>query len=157
MSPFKDKNGNKIPASVNDIAEVEWSSCAYVARYCMKKLQHEGINYYELGKVPEFIHMSQDMGMQYYRDHRDEIYHTDSLVMKSVKGNTTTYKPPKAYDRQYEKEYPEEFRKIKKRRQEIAERLSDTRDQMTTLTDYENQLKALDKLLTKGKMLKREL
>lgn len=156
-SPFKDKNGNKIPASVNDIAEVEWSDCAYVARYCMKKLEHEGINYYELGKVPEFIHMSQDIGMQYYRDHKQEIYQTDSLIMKSVKGNTTTYKPPKAYDRQYEKEHPEEFKKIKKKRTEIAEHISQTKDKQTTLTDLEQQTMQLEKLLTKGKMLKREL
>lgn len=70
-----------------DIAEVEWNCCAYVARYCMKKLDQENDArvYAEAGKIKEFIRMTkrpEAIGMRYYNEHKDHIYETDSVVQK---------------------------------------------------------------------------
>lgn len=143
-----------------DIGEVEWSSAAYVARYCMKKLTNETDKtiYYSQGKLPEFVRMSRrpGIGAEYYNKNKINIYDTDSILMKNFHGNTANYKPPKAWDRKFEKEHPEEWKLIKQSREEAAKRAARIQKELSNNTDLERlEIKAQD-IINKSKLLPRE-
>lgn len=130
------------PYGIHDIANIEWSSAAYVSRYCTKKIavgQNRAQIYAEQGKQEEFIRMSRNpgIGMKYYNLHKLDIYAHDSMVMKTVKGNTGSFKPPKAFDKLFKEEYPEEFKKIEKHRKECAERSRKNSYRLSNYTDLE--------------------
>ena len=96
-----------------DVAEVEWNSCAYVARYCMKKIYQDNNlrKYAEQGKKPEFIRMSRKpgIGMRYYEDNKEHIYECDEVIQKTIHGKTSSFKPPKAFDKKFKEQFPEQW------------------------------------------------
>lgn len=146
---------------MHDIANLEWSCAAYVSRYCTKKLNNEPLSgkwYAEHGKIKEFIRMSRKpgIGMKYYQLHKLDIYKNDSMVMKTVKGNTGSFKPPKAFDRLFKEEYPEEYEKIENHRKECAERARHNTYRLTDLTDLEQLQHKADNINIKANMLKRD-
>lgn len=143
-----------------DVAEVEWNSCAYVARYCMKKIntENDGRVYAELGKYKEFIRMSRrpGIGMRYYEENVKKIYEHDEVIQKTIKGNTSAFKPPKAFDKKFKEQFPEEWERIKKSREAAAERNRLLKKELTRgITDLELLKREAEKTLEKGKMLKR--
>lgn len=150
------------PYGRHDIAALEWSCAAYVSRYCTKKLNPEPKSdkwYAEHGKIKEFIRMSRrpGIGRRYYNLHKLDIYKNDSMVMKTVKGNTGSFKPPKAFDKLFKEEYPEEFEKIQKHRKECEERARKNTYIITDYTDLELLTHKAEEVAIKGNMLKREL
>lgn len=141
-----------------DIAEVEWSSAAYVARYCMKKLFPKNEDeYYQQGKLPEFTRMSRrpGIGMKYYEEHKHDIYKNDEMIARTVKGKVSSFKPPKAWDKKFKEEFPEEFEIIKKSRMKAAERAEKIQRELSDYTDLEKQNIATRKVLEKNSMLPR--
>lgn len=85
------------------VAPVTWATCAYVARYCTKKLTGESAEFYNTFNLePPFSRMSlkPGIGYQYFVDHCAEIYHYDRCY---VAGEDTGYnfKPPRYFDRLY--------------------------------------------------------
>ena len=143
-----------------DIAEVEWNNCAYVARYCMKKISNtnDPKEYAERGKIPEFIRMSRNpgIGMRYYEENKDYIYENDAVIQKTVKGNTSMFKPPAAFDRKLEKDNPELYEKIKESRKACQERNWQLQKELNKgISDLEVQQRNAEKTMTKGNMLKR--
>lgn len=126
---------------IHDIAEVEWSDAAYVARYCMKKLHNkQPAEYAKECKLPEYVRMSRNIGRKWYEEHKDELYYTDELIMKTVKGRTGSQRLPKAWDRLYEKEHPEAMAIIKESRKAAAERSTKLERQLSDYTDYKKLL-----------------
>lgn len=145
-----------------DVAEVEWNNCAYVARYCMKKIDNtnDPKEYAAQGKYPEFIRMSRrpGIGMRYYDEHKMDIYENDEIIQKTIKGNISSFKPPKAFDKKFEEEYPEEFKMIKESRLKCAERdRLLKKDLMRGISDKERMLRETENVMLKGNLLKREL
>ena len=145
-----------------DITEIEWSNAAYTARYTMKKLtdmSHSETFYAEQGKLKEFVRMSRrpGIGMKYFERHYKDIYKDDELIMKTVKGNTGSIKPPKAFDRKFKELYPTEFEIIKKDRLKAAERSRKLELSKSDYTDLERLQNKAEKVATKAKMLPREL
>lgn len=142
---------------ITDIAELEWSCAAYVARYCTKKLTFDAdkTKYYEVGKIPEFIRMSRGIGFDWYTEHKGEIYKTDEIIMKTIKGNVGSVKPPKAFDRKLKEHNPELFEMIKKSRQTAGERASEMLNRLSDYTDLDNLILAAEKVTQKMKMLPR--
>lgn len=140
-----------------DICELEWSCAAYVARYCTKKLSfsQDKTFYYKQGKMPEFIRMSKGIGFEWYREHKNEIYKTDEIIMKTIKGNVGSVKPPKAFDRKMKESNPELFEAIKKSRQTAAERAEKLLQSLTDRTDLDNLILSAEKVMKKAKMLPR--
>lgn len=143
-----------------DVAEVEWNSCAYVARYCMKKISNEndGRIYAEKGKYKEFIRMSRKpgIGMRYYDENLEKIYENDEVIQKTIKGNTSAFKPPKAFDRKFKESHPEQWEKIKASREAAAERNRLLKADLTRgITDLELLQREAEKTISKGNMLKR--
>ena len=143
---------------IHDIAECEWSCAAYVARYCAKKWnkQADPLEYYSMGKIPEFVRMSDNIGIQYFQEHKDEIYKTDSVIIKSIKGRTGTFKPPKAYDKLLEKENPELYDKIKESRKHCMERSQELSKKVSDMTDMQKLRMSAEKTITKNNLLPRQ-
>ena len=87
------------------IAPAEWKAMAYTARYTTKKIYgHDAKRYYEeLGVLPERCMMSKNpaIGMQYYEDHKDEIYQKDEIQLKNGK----QCKPPRYFDKLFDLEH----------------------------------------------------
>lgn len=101
------------------IAECNFDTCAYVARYIMKKQTGQnGIMYDILGLTPEFTRMSRmpGIGRTYYDENSDKIYKYDQITIVGSKGKILSPCPPKYFDLQYGAEEPEDFERIKQER-----------------------------------------
>lgn len=144
------------PKGMIDVATVEWSSAAYVARYCLKKMMNK-TDYEKWGIEPEFVRMSRGLGFKYYHQHKDQIYKTDSMVMRTIKGNIGSFKPPKAFDRKLKEENPILYDKIKLQRQLIAERNFENECKKSDYTDLEKMIIDAAKIEQKSKLLPRSL
>lgn len=140
-----------------DLAECEWSCIAYVARYCTKKLDFSGDKrfYLNQGLIPEYVRMSKGIGFDYFRQHKDEIYKNDEMIMKTVKGNTGSFKPPKAFDRKFKEIDPKGFELIRKSRAKAGERTRQLEKSITDYTDLEMLKIRASNLQTKMQMLPR--
>ena len=145
--------------SITDMAMVEWSSASYTARYCMKKVGDTWNDYEWLsrGKIPEFVRMSRTIGDRYYEDHKDEIWKHDNIIMKTVKGNIGSIKPPRKYLRKLEKEDPAKALEIKNRRKRQMEKMYISKEFTDDYNDFEQLIMKAENLQTKAKLLKREL
>lgn len=147
------------PYGMHDLAVLEWSNAAYTTRYCMKKLVSGKCDpevYAAIGKIPEFVRMSKGIGFTYYENNKDDIYKTDSIVMKTVKGNTGAIKPPRAFDRRLEKQNPQLYESIKKKRKKTAETAFKNDLKLNTGTDYQKLLRKAEKVILKASQLPRE-
>ena len=111
------------------VAKVTWDSCAYVARYVLKKAKGKAAQIYQdLNIEPEFVRMSRRPGIaaRYFEEHKEDIYKYDRIVLKTDTGGRK-FKPPAYYDRLYDLEYPEQLKAVKAQRKAIAKRLVDAK------------------------------
>ena len=113
LSPWLEKTwglGNVI------IGQVTFDSAAYVARYCLKKVNGDlaDAHYMRVNNVtgeickhnPEFAHMSlkPGIGRPWLDKFKADVFPRDYVVVKGKK-----CKPPKYYDRVFEKSNPDDF------------------------------------------------
>ena len=123
------------------IAEVNWDTCAYVARYVQKKWGNRwnAQSYYERGLTPEYVRMSRmpGIGLKYYEKNLYDIYINDEIITKAHKGKTAAIRPPAYYDRKFGEDYPEHLEKIKARRKAIATEMNRNKNNLTSLTEAE--------------------
>lgn len=116
---WSDQDGNPIGFAV--VAEVTWETCAYTARYVMKKAKGAEAHFYtDFNIQPEFTLMSRKPGIarQYYDEH-PEIYDYDYINISTEKGGRK-FRPPRYYDQLYDLEHPEKLAEIKELRQKFA-------------------------------------
>ena len=99
--------------------------------------------------------MSKGIGFKWYREHKDELYKTDSLIMRTVKGNIGSVRPPKAFDRKLEESDPELYEMIKQSRKTAKERADKLKLSLSNYTDYENLIMDAEKVKNKMQMLPR--
>lgn len=80
------------------IGNVSFDSCAYVARYCMKKITGKPAAAHYGGREPEFIVMSRrpGIGTGYLLKHHSEIYAHDNIIVNGVPSSL-----PRFYDTKY--------------------------------------------------------
>lgn len=105
------------------VSPVTWNTCAYTARYTLKK--HDGRNkefYENIGLEPEYVVMSRRPGIarDYYDLYKDHIYEFDEIILAGGK-DAIKAKPPKYFDSLYEADDPEAYANIKKERKECSE------------------------------------
>jgi hypothetical protein len=111
------------------VGNLTYESAAYVARYTVKKIngklrnksnEKTGLLPYErvspiTGEIvevtPEFAHMSNGIGEDFYNRYRNDMYPRDSLVI-----NGHEVRPPRYYDNLYASEEPEAMEQIKEKR-----------------------------------------
>lgn len=125
------------PRGMISVAECNWTTCAYVARYCTKKYTGAQASFYEdFNLKPPFTMCSTGPGIArpYYDEHSMELYKYKYL---NIKTETTgkKIKVPHYFDRLYDLDYPEEMKVIKETRRKMAQRATELKLQSTDL-DY---------------------
>lgn len=102
------------------VANVTWETCAYVARYVTKKMSDNVGDYVAKTKVqPPFSAMSRrpGIGKEFYDDSlMDYDYINVSTSSKGLK-----FRPPRYFEKLYEKEHPAEAEERSLRKREFAE------------------------------------
>ena len=120
-----------------ELNEVNAETCAYVARYIMKKQKGTGAKeLYELkGQVPEFTNGSRKpgIGAKYFEDNKDKIYSMDKIYLHTGSG-VQAIKPAKYYDRLFDAQEHDVMEKIKERRKELAEARQRTQEAISGLS-----------------------
>lgn len=126
-APFGDKKG------IICFGEVTWESCAYVARYVLKKLKGTETEFYTLHNlVPEFSRSSKKPGIAacYYLDHPDCL--SNQYINISTEKKGIKFFPPR-----YFKKLDEQLGCIDPNKEDKLKRASKKYDNMmmkTTLT-----------------------
>lgn len=126
----------------HEISDVTWESCAYVARYVVKKINGKGTtkdgrfisaeDHYTVfdeqgnahSRKPEFCTMSRrpGIGLGWYEKYK----HTDVWAHDRIHIRGNAYqKPPRYYGSKYEIECPDDYAKIKLKRIELAKQRDD--------------------------------
>lgn len=93
------------PFGFSVVGDVTWESCAYVARYVVKKVKGASADAYKtFGLYPEFVRMSRrpGIGCHYMADHLDDFKKYGSVYISSGK------KPVKAGINRYLKQHYED-------------------------------------------------
>lgn len=104
-------------------AAVTFNSIAYVTRYCTqvrngRQAEPHYRRYNEWGKSyylePEFGNMSRKpgIGKEWLNKYHTDVYTTDEVIINGKKG-----RPPKFYDEQYKRMFPDNMEQIKERRE----------------------------------------
>lgn len=103
------------------LGDVTWESCAYVARYCMKKAGSFPPDFYEkFGVEPEFTLMSRKPGIgRKYLDNHPDLYNYNKINISTVKGGREIC-IPKYFDRVMAVENPDLIDNFKEKRKEAA-------------------------------------
>lgn len=92
------------------VADVTWETCAYVARYIMKKHLGKDSDFYDrFGIEPEFTLMSRRPGIarQYYEDHKEDLFTQDFVALPTKEGSRKVYPPP-YFEKLFEEDFPEQ-------------------------------------------------
>lgn len=110
------------------IGEVTLESAAYVARYCMKKVNgKKEKDHYEhmtrYGQIvqlhPEFALMSKGLGYDWYRENTSDCFPTEFLVVTDKKGKPRKAAVPRYYKKKYEEEFPDEYFDMVENRKDV--------------------------------------
>lgn len=118
-SCWTDSDGNSIGFVV--VGEVTWETCAYTARYVMKKLKGKESDFYEKHHIqPEFSLMSRKPGIarEYYDDNPD-LYDFDFINISTPKGGKK-FRPPRYFDKLFDVDNPEKSAELKELRKKLA-------------------------------------
>lgn len=94
------------------VGDLSFNSCAYVARYCNKKIKDNGV----LHKIPEFSFMSRrpGIGENYFREHYDSLVNTDRIYA-NIEGRFT-FSSFRYFDKLIERIDPSKLQELKDRR-----------------------------------------
>lgn len=111
------------PYGIATIGGVTFETCAYTARYIMKKITGDIAESYYQGRLPEYNCMSRKPGIahDWYQSWKDDVYPHDYVVIR----NGLKCRPPRYYDHLFELEDEKEFTKIKWRRKYKASKNPD--------------------------------
>ena len=139
------------PYGFHVIGKADWNSCAYVARYVVKKMFPFEKNFYEACNIePEFILMSRrpGIGAQWYEDHKEEYYNFSKTYLKTQNGSHSIGSV-KYFDRKVAKECPELYEDMIKNRVWFAKHRK-------ALEKKQTNLKYIDYLSVKNENLERK-
>ena len=102
------------PFGFVSIGECTYNSCAYVARYCQKKIAHNDLGL--AGYTKEFSFMSRrpGIGEKYFKEHYDSLINTDRIYLKL--DNSCTFSSFRYFDKLIEKVDPEKLQELKSQR-----------------------------------------
>lgn len=106
-----------------DVEEVNDKTCAYVARYTLKKLYGKEAWYYErMNLEPPFLLMSRrpGIGKLYYDENKEKLLEFPELIFSTDKGGKK-FALPKYFLDKLLLDFPEEAGKIKEARKTAAE------------------------------------
>lgn len=127
--------------------DVSWATCAYVARYIVKKRKGKDAAKQREAQarffpdqpwIEEYVRMSRmpGLGRDYYDKKKDVIYETDEMFVR-INDRIQPVRPAKYYDRLYDVENPQRLESLKKQRKIVAEQMSIDRLSKTDLNEVE--------------------
>lgn len=138
------------------IAEANYETCAYTARYVTKKATENLDYYYELNNIVKpYIVMSRKpgIGKQYYED--NDVFEYEYINLSTQNGGRKV-KPPRYYEKLLEIDNPTLYKSIKLKHKETAE-YSKKLKMSQTDKEYLQLLKDEEYVLSqRTKSLKRE-
>lgn len=105
------------------VAQLDWMTAAYIARYVTKKMRGKNVRFYpdecadpETGEIPSFCveraFQSKGLGLRWYEAHKDEVWNLDGCLY----ANKYMVSPPRYYFKQLEKADPDKALAIKQKR-----------------------------------------
>lgn len=100
-----------------EVCNVSFDTCAYVARYIMKKVKGVTAENFYKGFQPEYITMSNGIGKSWFDDFKFDVYNNDDMI-HYIDGRPIHLRPPRYFDNLFDVENPEQFAKIKAKRQQ---------------------------------------
>jgi len=134
--PWKIRNDNQTyrsptleklwPLGNSEIGTVTFQSAAYVARYTVKKITGDNAHAHyqkinpETGEIiwlkPEYMTSSRNpgIGFTWYQKYKNDLYPRDECVIDG-----RIMKPPRYYDKLYEKEQPHKYKQLKLKRKQF--------------------------------------
>lgn len=110
-----------VPYGYAVVAPVTWETCAYTARYVMKKLKGPSAEFYDrFALEPPFTLMSRNPGIahQWYIDHPD--FNDYDYINISTPQGGKKFRPPKYLNYLYDLDYPEQSAIMKETRKKMA-------------------------------------
>lgn len=145
-------NGIRVLRGFVDISEVSFDTVAYTARYCMKKIggkiAKDFMAFYskldpELRpdlRLQPFVGMSLKPGIaaSFYEDNKLQIYSED-LVKYQKAYDLHTSKPPRYFDKLFDREDPDGMAEIKERRRLSGVAARKAKLEKTGMTEYQLQ------------------
>lgn len=140
------------------VGAVTWETCAYTARYIMKKLKGQAAELYsDFNLQPEFVRMSRKPGIarQYYDEHPD-LYQSEYINLPTDLGGLK-FRPPRYFDKLYDIDHPEEMAQAKAVRKRLASAAEDAKNMRTSLDPYERLAVEESALTARIKSLERKL
>lgn len=132
------KTGNKLyvsallqklwPYGYSYVQNFTWDTAAYTARYVTKKITGEKAEEHYQGRHPEFIRMSlkPGIGSDWLKKYEGDVYQNDMAMSRPG----LISRPPKYYDRMYEKMNPDRLEELKKKRQEATRNVEPDYDRL---------------------------
>lgn len=102
------------------ISEVTWATCAYTARYVVKKAKSKNkLDYSKFNIQPEFVVMSRrpGIGYQYFEDH--DCYDYDYINISTPDGGKKI-RCPRYFDKLLERSDPERYQELKDKKVQSA-------------------------------------
>lgn len=99
------------------VAKASWETCAYTARYVMKKLKGGASIEYELvGIEPPFVTMSRKPGIakDYYDSNKEKIFEYSNIRIGTENGSHSI-KPIRYFKKLYEIDEPIKFKELKEK------------------------------------------
>lgn len=153
---WSDVNGNRLGLCV--VANVSWDTCAYTARYLLKKQRGEAAKIYQsLNIEPPFSRASRrpGIGRQYYEDHPDMFKYAYCDLCTPSGGHR--FRPSSYYKRLYGVDNPEDFERYQNQSLQNAINQKELKLSLTSLDEYDSIILAEKRKLDKMKALRRNL
>lgn len=125
------------PYGYNVVAECSFDTCAYVARYIMKKQTGpNAVHYDNFDITPEFSRMSRmpGIGRSFFDENSRKIYTYDQVTILGPDGHALQACPPKYFDKVYKELEPDNFEQIRLDRIERMAITERTRQYQTGLS-----------------------
>lgn len=126
------------------VGHVTWETCAYTARYVMKKANasgHEWLDFF--GVEPEFTLMSlkPGIGAQFYIDHPNCMDFDEISISTDQRG--ISFKPPRYFEKLYDVDHPQSELPFYKKYDSLAQKLAESNRQAKlsqTSLNYQDML-----------------
>lgn len=151
---YKKKIYKYIPKGKVEIGTVSYKSISYVARYVTKKVYGKDAESHYGGYKPEYITMSRKpgIGKYWFDDNFFDMYTYDKFKCRGINSQYNYFKPPKSFDKYFERLYPDVFKEIKEYRKEMAlamakEPAEQFRENSVRAFNLSNSMKALPRPL----------
>ncbi len=147
------KNGHVL------IGGVTFDSCAYTARYVVKKQKGQSKELYEQADlVPQFSLCSRRPGLarNYFDENYKSIYETDELIYSTIKGGVS-HKPPRYFDKCLENIDERFYILVKETRRRVSESARSSLLKVSQLSYEEILIRREHALISRTKVLKRIL